>query len=47
VSKVFIIITPAPEYADDADPTGLTEEGWDLVMDALRGIAEDVDVRAE
>lgn len=45
--KVQITITPSPEYEDPDNFTGLTSEGFDVVMDALMGIAEDIDIRKE
>lgn len=43
--KVIIEITPYPEDADPANHTGLTEEAYSMVMAALSGIAEDIDIR--
>ena len=40
--KVTIEIEVPDEYADEEDETGLTEEGFDLVMDALSGISESI-----
>ncbi len=43
--QVIITITPSPEASDSDDFTGLTEEAFMEVMDALAGVAEDIAIR--
>lgn len=47
--KVVITITrPDGEYTDDKDPTGLTNEAYETVMDRLTFLgADDIQVERE
>jgi hypothetical protein len=44
-TMVRIVVEVAPEYEDPEHESGVTEEGFELIHEALSGIAETIDIR--
>jgi len=44
MSKIVITMRIDPEYADDDHSMGVTEAGYDKIMDALGELGDDIDV---
>jgi hypothetical protein len=44
MSKIRITMTVDPEYADEGHAMGVTEEGYNVINDALGQVGTDIDV---
>ena len=45
--KVYIAMEIEDSYADPAHEMGVTNEGYEAIVDALLGIGDDIDVRRD
>jgi hypothetical protein len=45
--KIYIIMDVEAEYADPDHPMGVTNEGYEAIVDALISIGGDIDVRRD
>lgn len=45
--KVTIIFDPVPEAADEQDASGLTEEAFNILHDALTEVADTYEIEGE
>lgn len=44
--KIFISMEVDDDYADPNDSTGVTEEGFNEILDALMHLGDDIKIRA-